>query len=251
MRLVRQYRTDTKHLIFRICAYVLVVGCLIVVADRVAYVGATLYFDSKDQEHDDEVLRLSSKEPPQKALPALIAQKEQVLKELRNEKTIRQVSAELAKLYEEKGENSIASAGQYELKGNRGLADSQLVLAEDSYRHAIEFAPSNALYYANLARLFYKVSRQQKDLEIRCGLLRTATTEYQGAVDRVPVNQKGPLSDEAAAKWLELAKLELTVPKHRMDAASDLQKGLRLAPAGSAVYADITRTIQSIGSNPS
>lgn len=248
MRLVRQYRSDTKNLIFRISIFAVLFCVLIVLADRVAFIAATAYFDSRNAEHDNEILRQSESEPAPKALQDEIIQKQKILQRLSNEGTKRRVSTELARLYEQSGTNYIQLARASELKGNRSQAETRyLPDAEDSYQHAIAFAPFNAEYYVNLARLYYKVSLLQKDLELRCGLLRNAAFEYQDALDREPPSQKGALSQEASAKWLELAKLETTMPKHRMDAVADLQKALRLAPPGTGLAADINRTIRSLG----
>lgn len=248
MRLVRQYRTDTKQLIFRISIFTLLLGLLIFFADRVAFVAATYYFDSRDAEHDNEILRQSAREPTPKALQALIAQKQGLLQKLSNEATKRRVSAELANLYERSGANYLQLARDAQLNKNHSSEENAYIVnAEDSYQHAIAFAPFYAEYYVNLAKLYYRVSLQQKDMEIRCGLLKNSIAEFQDGIDREPPSQRAELAQEAATKLVELAKLESAMPKHHGDALPDLQKALKLALPGSALAGEINRTIRSLG----
>jgi len=246
MRLVRQYRSDPRTLIIRLAVLVTFLACTYILVGRLAYAVATSYYDFRDEEHDRTVLSQLAQERAPAALNARIHQKEAILKQLRNETMIRKVRSDLAKLYEEKGIQSIALAKQYEAKGATNLADTQRSLAEFNYQRATEFAPSNPDYYADMARLLLSASRQQNDRDKRYDLLRNAVDEFQEAVDlQHAVAPKQALGAEDAQCRLELAAVELSIPKYRADAIVDLQKAIKLALPGSTTSKEVAKLIQT------
>jgi hypothetical protein len=246
MRIVRQYPKDSRRLVFRLAILAVLMACLYVLVNRVAYAVATNYYDIEDEAHDRQVLSQLDTESPPVELDARILQKETILKQLRNEKVIRKVRGELGALYELKGTRCIQVAEHAETKGNASVATSKRSLGEYLYLRAIEFAPNEPEYYANLGRLELKASHRQSDSPNRYALLRDATWELQKAADvQRDIAQRKVRSAEAAACTYEFAQFELSTPAYRSSALADLQRAKKLADPTSDICRRISVLLQS------
>jgi hypothetical protein len=229
MRLVRQYRTDGRSLIVRGLLVALGVAGLYMLVNRVAYAVAESYWNSQDEQHDQEILR-SAPPKPNASIDDLIVQKQSVLKQLRNEKLIRRTRSELAHLYEAKGRQSVAD-------GKRSLADY-------SYQRAVEFAPTEPIYYEDLARLYFKTAEEQDDTDTKFELFNNAILDYEHAADREKDTRKQADVKQELAQCLDsFYKFEFGIPRYKANAAANLRKALQFATPGSALAAKIQRQL--------
>ena len=184
--------------------------------------------------HDQAILQqVHPSTNPNVPVEQRIAEREALIAQLTDPKTIQAQKQLLASLYDEQGLSF--------------LSGDRLGLAEQSFQTALALDQTHPEYSSDLAGLYARAAVRQSETDPKVRLLKNSSQYYQTAAAYEPdsVKRAALVGKEADASY-QLGQEELREPGSKASGILDLEKAKDLAGPGSKIALSVDQVLSQV-----